>query len=81
MALRGGLVAEARHLVVLWPEGRWLEVDLLLPRHHYVAQREVRGRHRAGGGGEGGGGDSWSETPGPDGLVSPPCDQDLNITW
>ena len=89
MALRGRLVAEPGHLVVLGPEGRRLEVDLLavlqllelLLSHHDVSQREVRGRYGARGGGEAGGGNSWGETPGPDGLVSPPSDQDLNITW
>ena len=86
MALRGRLVAEPGHLVVLGPEGRGLEVDLLavlelLLSHHDASQREVRGRYGARGGGEAGGGNSWGETPGPDGLVSPPGDQDLNITW
>ena len=89
MALWGRLVAKAGHLVVLWPEGRGLEVDLLavlqllelLLSHHDASQREVRGRYGARGGGEAGGGNSWGETPGPDGLVSPPSDQDLNITW
>ena len=81
MALGGGLVTEPRHPVVLRLVGRWLEVDLLagqlLLSHHHTAQGEVR----AGGGGEAGAGNSWGETTGPDGLVSPASDEDLNITW
>ena len=85
MALWCSLVTEPRHLVVLSLVGPRLEVDLLAglagQTHHHIAQGEVRGRQGAGGGGEGGGGTSWSETPGSDGLVSPACDQDLNISW
>ena len=85
MALGRGLVTEASHLVVLSSVRRGLEVDLLpgdrLVAHHHVAQREVGGRHRARGGGERRGGNSGGETPGSDCLVSPPSDQDLDISW
>ena len=79
MTPRCRLLAEVRHSVVLFLVGLRLEVDLIsqLLSDLHLAEGEDGDGGR--GGGEGGH-SCWSETPRPDGLVSPAGDKDLDIT-